>query len=78
MALFGLIGGPLIILSGTGVLFDWWDVGSTVQGLLSIPEIIWEAFLGIYAAVWGFRRDSPILSPTRTVDASARPVPAVP
>jgi Domain of unknown function (DUF4386) len=78
MALFGLIGGPLIILSGTGVLFDWWDVGSTVQGLLSIPEIIWEAFLGIYAAVWGFRRDAPILSPTRTVDASARPVPAVP
>ena len=30
--------------------------------LLVIPEFIWEAFLGIYCAVWGFRRDSPILS----------------
>jgi hypothetical protein len=36
------------------VLFDWWDAGGAVQGLASIPEILWEASLGIYAAVWGF------------------------
>ena len=62
MAMLGLIGGPLIILSGTGVLFDWWDIGGTVQGLATIPEFLWELSLGIYAAVWGFRRDAPILS----------------
>ncbi len=62
MALFGLIGGPLIVLSGTGVIFGWWDVGSSIQGLLTIPDFIWEAFLGIYCTIWGFRRDAPILS----------------
>jgi hypothetical protein len=30
-----------------------------------IPEFLWELSLGIYAAVWGFRRDAPILSPER-------------
>ena len=33
-----------------------------------IPEFLWELFLGIYAAVWGFRKDSPILgAPNRMV-----------
>ena len=63
MAWLGLIGGPLIILSGIGVLFDAWDAGGTVQALATIPEFVWELSLGIYAAVWGFKRDSPILSP---------------
>jgi len=66
MAWFGLIGGPLIVLSGTGVIFGWWDIGSTMQGLLTIPEFIWELFLGVYCTIRGFRRDSPILSPTPT------------
>ncbi len=63
MAMLGLIGGPLIILSGIGVLFDAWDAGGTVQSIATIPEFLWELSLGIYAAVKGFRRDSPILSP---------------
>ena len=63
MAILGLVGGTLIILSGIGVLFDVFDAGSTVQALATIPEFIWELSLGIYAAVWGFRRDAPILSP---------------
>jgi hypothetical protein len=62
MAWFGLIGGPILLISSIGDLFDWWEWGSTVPSLLVIPEFIWEAFLGIYCAVWGFRRDSPILS----------------
>jgi len=33
-----------------------------LQGVLSIPEILWELFLGVYCTVWGFRRDAPILS----------------
>ena len=61
MAWFGLIGGPLLLLGNLGVLFDLWDQTSAVS-ILVVPEFIWEAFLGIYCAIWGFRRDSPILS----------------
>jgi hypothetical protein len=67
MAWFGLIGGPLLLFGNFGVLFDWWDQSGAVN-ILVIPEFIWEAFLGIYCAIWGFRKDSPILSrePSRT------------
>ncbi len=61
MAWLGLIGGPLIVLSGIGVLFDVLDAGGTVQALATIPEFLWELSLGVYCAVWGFRRDAPIL-----------------
>jgi len=57
----GLVGGPLIILSGTLVLFDVADAGGTLQSLATIPEFLWELFLGIYCTVKGFRPESPIL-----------------
>ena len=63
MAWLGLIGGPLIILSGIGVLFGAFDAGSPVQGIATAPEFVWELSLGIYCTFRGFRRDSPILSP---------------
>jgi hypothetical protein len=64
-AWLGLVGGPLIILSGTAVMFSGNDPSSTLrslQGLATIPEFVWELFLGIYCTIWGFRRDAPILS----------------
>ena len=70
MAMLGLVGGPLIILSGIGVLFDVWNKGGTVQAIATIPEFLWELSLGIYCAGWGFRRDSPILSGGPRVDAA--------
>jgi len=60
LALLGVIGGPLQTLAGIGVLFDLYEAGGPVQGILTIPEIIWELSLGIYPLIWGFRR-SPIL-----------------
>ena len=57
----GLIGGPLLLFGNVGVLFDWWDQTGLVN-VLVVPEFIWEAFLGIYCAIWGFRRESPVLS----------------
>jgi hypothetical protein len=57
----GMIGGPLQTLAGTGVLFDLYDAGGVVQGIATIPEIIWELSLGIYPLIWGFR-SSPILA----------------
>ena len=65
MAWLGMIGGPLLLFGNFGVLFDWWDQSGAVN-ILVIPEFIWEAFLGIYCAIWGFRRDSPILTPERS------------
>ncbi len=61
MTWFGMIGGPVLLISSLGTLFGWWGGDSTVPGLLVAPEFIWEAFLGIYCTIWGFRRDSPIL-----------------
>ena len=63
MAWLGMIGGPLLFISSTGTLFQWWDAGTTIPSILVIPEFIWEAFLGIYCAGWGFKHDSPILRP---------------
>lgn len=61
MTWLGLIGGPLLFIGSVGALFDLWETSSAV-GLLVIPEFFWELSLGIYAAVWGFRRSAPILS----------------
>jgi hypothetical protein len=63
MAMLGLIGGTLIILSGTAVLFNVIQPGSAVQVIATIPEFVWELSLGIYLMVKGFK-PSPILSGT--------------
>src|SRR3954465_6651338 len=63
-AWLGLIGGPLIIVSGTAVMFGGDDPSDTLrslQGLATIPEFLWELFLGVYCAFKGFRLSSPIL-----------------
>jgi len=58
----GLIGGPLIFLSGTIVMFRGGHPSGGLQGLATIPEAAWELFLGVYCTIWGFRREAPILS----------------
>jgi hypothetical protein len=40
MAWLGLVGGPLIILSGTLVLFGVADKGRVLQGIATIPEFL--------------------------------------
>jgi gamma-glutamyltranspeptidase len=69
MAMLGLIGGPLIIASGTAVLFNVIEPGSAPQFIATIPEFAWELSPGIYLMVKGFK-PSPILSAT-TGDAGA-------
>jgi hypothetical protein len=60
MALLGLIGGPVSVVGAVFVLFGAWEQTSSVQGILTLGEIAWEASLGIYLIVKGFR-PSPIL-----------------
>src|SRR5206468_6792068 len=63
-AWLGLVGGPLIIVSGTAVMFTGNQPSSTLhalQAIVTIPEFAWELFLGVYCTIWGFSRDAPIL-----------------
>jgi len=60
----GLVGGPLIFISGTIVMFRGGHPSGSLQGLCTIPEAAWELFLGVYCTIWGFKRDAPILSDT--------------
>jgi hypothetical protein len=62
MALFGVVGGPLLAASGIAVLFGVIPQGSALQGIATIPEIIWEAFLGLWLTFKGFK-SSAILAP---------------
>lgn len=55
LAIFGLVGGPLILLSGTAILFGAFDAGAAPQVIATVPEFIWEAGLGVYLMVKGFR-----------------------
>lgn len=71
MAALGLIGGPLICLSGVAVLFDVIELGSAAQGIATIPEFLWELSLGIYLTVKGFKPSSPILDESRRTGLDA-------
>ena len=71
-AWLGLIGGPLIILSGTAILLGGNQPSDTLhglQGVLTIPEFLWELFLGLYCTFKGFKASAPILQ----TDAVVRP-----
>ena len=54
MALFGVIGGPMLVASGVAVLFGLIAAQSTLQSVATVPEIIWEAFLGLWLTFKGF------------------------
>jgi hypothetical protein len=60
LTMLGLVGGPLVCISGTAVIFDVIDKQSTAQFIMTIPEILWELSLCIYPIVKGFK-PSPIL-----------------
>src|SRR5919112_1383400 len=53
MAVLGLIGGPLIIASGVGVMLGVLEEGGVWQ-VAVIPEFFWELLLGIWPIVRGF------------------------
>jgi hypothetical protein len=61
MALFGVIGGPLLAASGAAVLLGIIPRGGAVQGIATVPEVIWEAFLGLYLLFRNFK-PSPVLA----------------
>ena len=58
LAMLGLVAGPMLILSFVLILFGVFENGSGPSILLLVPEIVWEASLGIYCAWKGFRSSS--------------------
>jgi hypothetical protein len=67
MAMLGLIGGPLVMVTGIAVMFDAIERGGAVQTIATIPEFFWELSLSIYCIVMGFRSSAPILAADETV-----------
>ena len=68
LALFGLVGGPLVSIVGALVILDVLPADGPVQVLVA-PEFIWELGIGIYLIVKGYRTSSPALAGTQ--DAAA-------
>jgi Domain of unknown function (DUF4386) len=58
VALLGVIGGPLLAVSGTAVLFGLIKAGSSWQSIATAPEFIWEAYLALWLIFKGFSRSA--------------------
>jgi hypothetical protein len=54
VALLGVVGGPLLAVSGAAVLFGVIKTGSPWQGVATIPEVIWEGYLALWLTFKGF------------------------
>ena len=76
-AQFGMFAGACAVIAATGALLGVYPRQSTTQGVLTAPEIIWEAFFGIYLAARGFRASSPILRDDAPGSVTAAPAPAL-
>jgi hypothetical protein len=61
LVIFGVIGGPLALLGGIGVLLGAWDDPSGPLTALTVLEVIWEFSLSVWLLAKGFR-PSPILT----------------
>jgi hypothetical protein len=74
MCWLGLIGGPLIIITGTAILLSGNNPSSglrSVQAIATAPEFLWELSLGVYCTWKGFRPESPILRADTGEDGEA-------
>jgi len=73
LTMLGLVGGPLVCISGIAVILDVIARQSTLQAIMTIPEILWELSLCIYPIVKGFKR-SPVLMRYEAAEAAESPV----
>ena len=61
MVMLGLVGGPLALLAGIGVLLGAWGIHSGLPVAMTAPEAVWEFSLSVWLLFKGFR-PSPILA----------------
>jgi uncharacterized protein DUF4386 len=70
LVMVGLIGGPLALLAGIGVVLGAWDSTSGLPVALTAPEAIKEFSLSVWLLARGFR-PSPILTGPPVVPSPA-------
>jgi hypothetical protein len=58
MAVLGLVGGSILILSAMLILAGVYKNGEGPSALATLPEAVWELSLGVYCAAKGFRSSS--------------------
>jgi Domain of unknown function (DUF4386) len=73
VALLGVIGGPLLAASGVAVLLGAIAPQSAPQSIATVPEVLWEAFLGLWLTFKGFRPVAIGAVETFDVPADTRP-----
>jgi hypothetical protein len=82
MAMIGLVGGPLALVTATAVLFGAWEQTSAAGFFFTLPEAVWEFSLGVYLVVKGYKASAPVLSDRRGTeteeDDAFSPLPAAP
>ena len=55
LAMFGLVGGPVLFAATAGILFGVLDKGDPLYAIAVAPEFIWELALGVYLTATGGR-----------------------
>ena len=68
--LVGLVGGPLLLASVTGIVFGTHDLDSGLHVIAAAPIFCWELSLGVWLVVKGFR-PSPVA--TGAIPSGERP-----
>ena len=73
-AVFGLVGGALIVTSAVAVLFGVYEQMSTPGLVVAVPVFAWEATLAVWLIVKGLRPVSILIAPAGrpAVTATAR------
>jgi hypothetical protein len=71
VAMIGVVGGTMLAISGAAVLLGLIPQGGAAQGILTIPEVIWEAYLGLWLTFKGFQRTAPLVIAAAGAAASA-------
>jgi hypothetical protein len=71
MVMFGLIGGPLALVAGCGVLLGAWEMHGGLPVALTAPEAIWEFSLSVWLLLRGFL-PSPVLTGEPVASAAMR------
>jgi gamma-glutamyltranspeptidase len=77
IALVGVVGGAMLATSGAAVLLGVIPQGSSLQGILTIPEIVWELFLGLYLTFKGFKRTAWVIAESTEATSSTTPMRSV-
>ena len=62
IARLGLVGGTLIVASGTAMLFGVYELTSAWPFVMAVPVFAWEVSFAIWLIVKGFKTPSPALS----------------